>query len=252
MALFAGAFLILFAVVTTWLVINSAGRVRWVEHTLEVEREISEAQATLYAAESAARGYISTGNPGLLSNPVGADRALWVKLGEISSLTSDNPRQSAALRGVEQSAAARLAMLARAVALKRAGSDAAAQKQLTDPLGIRQENLFREATDGMRAEENRLYVVRLKQAEDSRRALLVLSTLTGVATLAFTLAWISNRSCQADPFAPVASGSRHHCRTGSRNSMTSPMSIVGPVLLETWIWMGLRTYTPRLCLRTTK
>ena len=190
--LLAGALLVLFAALTIWLVNDHTDRVRWVEHSLQLERSISDVQTTFYSVESGARGYLLDGNPRFLSNYTGAVQAIDAKLEAVRAQTQDNPAYRDFLRDAEAAGGQRLGQLKRAVDLKKAGQDKAAVQVLAEQLSVRNVRYFRDTTERMLAEENRLLAIREQDAERANIALLIASLLTGAATLAFTFLWMRN------------------------------------------------------------
>ena len=217
----AGAFLVLFAALTVWLVNDHTDRVRWVEHTLQLERSITDVQTTFYSAESGARGYLLNGNPLFLNNYAGADQALAGRLQTVRAEASDNPAYQAFMRDADAASRQRLSQLRQAVALRRAGQDKAAVSVLTEPLSVRNVRYFHDVTDRMLAEENGLLAVRETAASRDSWALLIASLLTGAAALAFTLIWMrnalrSNRVLQAAYADLSASTARLQAEAESR------------------------------------
>ena len=94
---------------------------QWVVHTQEVLTAIEVVLAKVAGAESALRGYISSGDARVLEPLDRAERTIDTDLSRLAALTVDNPNQQAYLPQLRQGVTRALAALrARAESKRRA------------------------------------------------------------------------------------------------------------------------------------
>ena len=96
-----------------------------VNHTLEVIDKLDDLVAHVTQAESAARGYVLTGEGLYLESFRAASEQVSSTLGDLRKLTADNPQQQRALAGLESLLDGKLAGQSRTIETRRnSGADA--------------------------------------------------------------------------------------------------------------------------------
>lgn len=193
------AVLIAISAASIWLVNQARSDAAAVAHTLEVENSLAQIQIFVRRAESAQRGFLLTRNASYLQLFEDSSRDLGPELGEISTLTADNPRQTSAIRGLLPKVREKMDELAQTVQLGR-------QARWDDALAIvnadRGELLMREITSAietMKAEEHKLLGTRTTSARESSQWLLLVNIVGVVAiiSLAAISVHLSQRSSRA-------------------------------------------------------
>ncbi|WP_338766486.1 PAS domain-containing protein [Massilia sp. METH4] len=161
---------------------------RWVAHTREVLEHV-EATLTLASdAETAQRGLLLTGNPVFLADYRRARDGVLPEVARLRTLTSDNPRQQAALRPFEDALRARLELLEQVVREKLAGR---APDMATLESGRLLKQRILAKAELVRSEERRLLEERHLRVEQGRRELIAaFATTAGVAGLLVVLLWV--------------------------------------------------------------
>jgi len=100
---------------------------RWQDHTRAVQIETWRALSALQDAETGQRGFLITGDPDYLAPYESGRKAALASVDELSRLTAGDAEQQERLGALHEVAEAKLAELARTVALTRAGDIAGAQ-----------------------------------------------------------------------------------------------------------------------------
>jgi signal transduction histidine kinase len=80
-----------------FFVVISQSSSEWVAHTLNVENKLSNLQAVIRSAESSARGYVITDDPGYLSDFRTVVATIMPAFVDLKEITADNPVQQQAL-----------------------------------------------------------------------------------------------------------------------------------------------------------
>jgi signal transduction histidine kinase len=141
----------------------------WVVHTVEVENQISTLLLQIRSAESAARGYLVTGEPRLLADHQASVASIIPAIGKLDRLTGDNPVQiknSQKLRALVQ---ARLEGLAELVDFAKRNDTAGGIAKLREASTNDSIERIDEVAGAMRAEEGRLFSLRTTAADRSQR-----------------------------------------------------------------------------------
>ena len=166
---------------TVALVSHTEDSTRWVNHTYQVQRLISDMRVALARSESARRGYLLT-REGYYLNAFREAATELPRLGErFEALTRDNPRQQAAYQ--------RLQLLLHRKLDEQESSLAAVQRGDADPARLVREdqatlNLLRDALVGMMAEEGQLLSARIDtQTTDADSLLAIVLVSSGVVAL---------------------------------------------------------------------
>jgi signal transduction histidine kinase len=164
---------------SVYLVNKAREDARRVVHTVEVENQLSLAQLQLRRAESAQRGFVSTLLPDFQTDFEDAASQLSPALTRLSQLTSDNPVQK---RLVDEM----LPLIDQGIEEFRQTIELARAQRMDDATRIIREGIGRDAmkhiddlAGQMRAEEDRLFVLRTTNADRSQ-------------TLAASLTWIGS------------------------------------------------------------
>jgi signal transduction histidine kinase len=164
---------------SVYLVNKAREDARWVVHTVEAENQISFAQLQLRRAESAQRGFLLTLQPNFQADFEEAASQLTPALARLGELTRDNPDQKRLLDQVVPLSNQRIEEFRKTIELART-------QRLDDAAQIVREDIGRDAMNHiydlagqMRAEEDRLFDQRTKNADRSQ-------------TLAASLTWIGS------------------------------------------------------------
>jgi signal transduction histidine kinase len=141
---------------------------RWVVHTVEVENQISLTQLQLRRAESAQRGYVSTLLPDFQTDFEQAASQLTPALTRLGRLTGDNPLQKRLIDEMLPLSNQRIEEFRKTIELART-------QRIDDAARIIREGVGRDAmkhiddlAGQMRAEEDRLFVLRTGNADRSQ------------------------------------------------------------------------------------
>jgi signal transduction histidine kinase len=169
--LLAAGFLVLVAICTSSVVLVDQAREDsgWVVHTVEVENQISTLLLEIRRAESAERGYLLTSDPRYLAEHEAAAAAIRADLGRFTALTNDNPVQTDNSNRLRAPIEARLQQLTKAIDLAKHGDIAGSVAMLRDADTADDARHIGEVADAMRAEENRLFVLRTATADRTQR-----------------------------------------------------------------------------------
>src|SRR3982074_3537040 len=81
--------------------VKSRSDAAWVDHTLGVLKKMSDLELLVRRAESAARGYALTNDPGLVKEYGDARDSIAPAFAELIERTGDNPEQSQLLKAKE-------------------------------------------------------------------------------------------------------------------------------------------------------
>src|SRR5690242_12563768 len=108
--LLAAGFVVLVAISTTSVLLVDQAREEnaWVVHTVEVENQISTLLMRISAAESAARGYLLTGQPRFLAEHDGATANILPDIDKLARLSGDNSTQLESAKELREPVQARL------------------------------------------------------------------------------------------------------------------------------------------------
>jgi signal transduction histidine kinase len=164
---------------SVYLVNKAREDARSVVHTVEVENQLALAQLQLRRAESAQRGYLSTLRSDFQTDFEEAASRLTPALTRLSQLTSDNPVQKRLADEMLPLGNQRIEEFRKTIELAR-------EQRIDDAAQIVREGIGRDAmkhiddlASQMRAEEDRLFVLRTTNADRSQ-------------TLAASLTWIGS------------------------------------------------------------
>jgi PAS domain S-box-containing protein len=146
----------------------------WVSHTHEVLAELEATLSAVAGAQTAARGYIITGQEAFLEPYQAAVPAVRANLDRLKSLTSDNPSQQRRLAIMENAVAEKLDSLQQSIDLRKQKGFEAAQQRVATGIGTKQMNQVRTIISEMKQEEEEL----LKRRDRDFRASTRKTSLT--------------------------------------------------------------------------
>jgi signal transduction histidine kinase len=161
----------------------------WVVHTIEVENQTNALLLEIRRAESAGRGYLVTLGPEFLADHNQAVAAILPDLEKLERLTADNPLQVENIRKLRAAIETQLDQFARELKFAKQGSPARATALVRDAAARDNTSAIRDLTSAMRTEEERLFNLRVANADRSER-LATIVTIAGSA-LVFLLAAIA-------------------------------------------------------------
>jgi signal transduction histidine kinase len=189
--LLAAGFVVLVAISTTSVLLVDQAREEnaWVVHTVEVENQISTLLMRISAAESAARGYLLTGQPRFLAEHEAATANILPDIDKLARLAGDNSTQLESAKELREPVQARLDEFVKIVDFAKGNDIAGGIAMLRRASSSEPARQIREIVNAMRAEENRLFSIRTAAAHRTQR-LASIVTVAGSA-LVVILAGIS-------------------------------------------------------------
>jgi len=154
---------------------------RWVQHTQDVEGDLSSLSGAIAGAESATRGYVLTGDARYLAAYGGSPTLVREQLRELRRMTADNPTQQRHLDVLEPLVEAKVAWLARVGSAARERGSEAAVALIRTNRGHEMTIQIRAEIRAMEREEERLLRIRdetqTASAANMRRFILLTLTL---------------------------------------------------------------------------
>jgi PAS domain S-box-containing protein len=151
--------------------VKSRSDVAWLDHTLGVQKKISDLRSLTRRAESAARGFALTNDPNLLKEYQDASDRIEPAFAELTEATKDNPDQTRLLKDSEKLVARRLALSSEVIRLRGAGDTAALAELRARAEGRAAMETVGANFDRLAAEEEKLLAIR---RADSRRSGIIL------------------------------------------------------------------------------
>jgi PAS domain S-box-containing protein len=159
----------------------------WVEHTLEVEKELAALSLSVEVAETAYLEFIITGDDGRLSRIQAAQADSTRRLQQIAFLTQDNANQQRRIAALIQAAKEDFTFRADAVTRRQLQGWEAARALIATDRGTSSLQTVRSLINEMTNEEERLLRSRTALAAgDIHQATLLRGALGAVALLAIT------------------------------------------------------------------
>jgi PAS domain S-box-containing protein len=140
---------------------------QWREHTYEVLNSLDNAIGGLTDAETGQRGYLLTGEEAYLEPYRGAIKNIHQMIGELKSLTSDNPNQQKHIQILEPLIEKKLAELQMTVDLRKSAGFAAANRAVLEGSGRQWMDQIRAIVAEMANEEKDLLRLRTHEADES-------------------------------------------------------------------------------------
>jgi PAS domain S-box-containing protein len=140
---------------------------QWREHTYEVLNSLDNAVGRLSDAETGQRGYLLTGGEAYLEPYRAAIKNIHQKIGDLKSLTSDNPNQQKRIQILEPLVEKKLAELQRTIDLRKGEGFAAANRAVREGSGKQWMDQIRAIIAEMANEEKDLLRIRTQEANES-------------------------------------------------------------------------------------
>jgi two-component system, NarL family, sensor histidine kinase EvgS len=139
----------------------------WQKHTYEVLRNLDETVARLVDAETGQRGYLLTGDEAYLGPYRAAIKNIDQTIGNLKSLTSDNPNQQKRIQILESLVEKKLAELQRTIDLRKNEGLAAANRVVLEGSGKQWMDQIRAVVAEMTNEEEDLLKLRTQRTNES-------------------------------------------------------------------------------------
>ena len=175
-----------------WQTYRNAARfaeaAQWREHTYEVLNALDNTVGQFSDAETGQRGYLLSGEDAYLEPYRAAIKNIHQTVGELKSLTSDNPHQQKRIQMLEPLVEKKLGELQRTIDLRKNDGSAAANKVVLEGSGKQSMDQIRAIIDEMANEEKDLLRIRTQEAnESSARSLraILTGTLLSISLLVF-------------------------------------------------------------------
>lgn len=144
---------------------------RWEQQTRDVLRQLTLVLSTMQDAETGQRGFVLTVDPAFLAPYDNALREIDSSLVVLRQLIRDNPGQMGNLERLEAMIAAKLEVIASAIALVRDGRRQQAILLIAEGGGLRTMNDIRGLLRQMEQQEYELLATRSQLVDDARRRL---------------------------------------------------------------------------------
>src|SRR6266478_4616103 len=164
---------------SVYLVNKARDDARWVVHTVEAENQISFTQLQLRRAESAQRGFLLTSQPNFQTDFEEAASQLAPALTRLGQLISDNPVERQLLGQMVALSNQRIEEFRQTIELARTQRLNDAAKMVREDIGREAMNRIYDLAGGMRAEEDRLFVLRATSADRSQT---LAASMTGIGS----------------------------------------------------------------------
>ena len=161
---------------------------QWREHTYEVLNALDNTVGQLSDAETGQRGYLLLGEDVYLEPYRAAIRNIHKTVGELKTLTSDNPTQQKRIQILEPLVEEKLAELQQTIDLRKNDGSAAANRVVLEGSGKQSMDQIRAIIAEMANEEKGLLRIRTQQAnESSARSIrtILTGTLLSISLLVF-------------------------------------------------------------------
>jgi signal transduction histidine kinase len=164
---------------SVYLVNRAREDARWVVRTVENENQISFTQLQLRRAESAQRGFVLTLQPNFQTDFEEAASQIPPALTRLSELTSDNPTQKRVLDQMIPLSHQRIEEFRKTIELARTQRLNDAAQIVREDVGRAAMNHIYDLAGEMRAEEDRLFVLRTTNAGRSQT---LAASMTGIGS----------------------------------------------------------------------
>lgn len=165
----------------------SVGRLKqnaaWAEHTHEVLGRLELILSTATDSESAARGYVITGDEAYLEPYRRSMQVANAEEGRLHELTADNPAQQRRMKALEGLINERQAVLGAVIGLRQTQGFDAAQREIVAARGKRIQDQIRHLIDEMKADERALLEER--DLRTRRSTVVAQAVITAGGVLAF-------------------------------------------------------------------
>jgi signal transduction histidine kinase len=175
-----------------WMVARNQAFTGWVNHTYQVEQQLSAFRLTMERAETARRGYLLDQDLVFYRTYQEAATQLPVLVDRIGGLTADNPAQQKRVAEARTLAGQLISLLNDSVGLVRAGQTARAQEQFKADPSVEIVRDLRNLTQAMANDETGLLKVRNEAQQASGQLLAVVLAISGLilAFVAVSSIWV--------------------------------------------------------------
>ncbi|HEY9126452.1 MAG TPA: CHASE3 domain-containing protein [Acidobacteriaceae bacterium] len=151
--------------VNTWLAFSAVQALErgqfWVQHTYQVIAQVERIMSAAKDAETGERGYLITGDERYLEPYMAARKELPEELQAFEALTADNPQQQDRIRQMRSRAEQRVALLQKAIDMRRNGESMADAIFAVGGSGKVEMDALRALSDQMESDEQKLLAERL-------------------------------------------------------------------------------------------
>jgi diguanylate cyclase (GGDEF)-like protein/PAS domain S-box-containing protein len=167
----------------------------WVRHTHEVLERLGNLLSAMQSIESGARGYLLTGKLSYLDSYRANIVRAQQEESAVRDLTLDNPTQQGQISNLDRITAEKLRLIDGVISLRQTQGLPAAAEVVTNGTGQQVMDEYREVIREMQNEEQRLLILRDRDAARrlaQARAILILGVVLGVV-VAFAAGWSVER-----------------------------------------------------------
>ncbi|HEX8789874.1 MAG TPA: ATP-binding protein [Polyangiaceae bacterium] len=194
----------------------------WVDHTIEVRRQVYEWLSTLLDSEAGARGYVASGDPAFVPPYESAVTRERANAAALQALVADNEAETGRVRAAAAEAQAVMGDLRGLVTLVSSGHRDEAVSRLTAGQSKSTMDSFRAATDGILDQEARLLVERRETA--ATRAWVTLAGAASLALAAFGLLLVGWRRERAHDAMATALAKEARARIRALSELGAALS----------------------------
>jgi signal transduction histidine kinase len=175
-----------------WVVWQNQVFTGWVNHTYEVQAQLTNFELTLERAEVARRGYLLDQDPKFHQTYQAAISQLPVLMDRVGRLTADNPVQQQRVAEAQPVIARMTGLLNDSIGMVRTGQIIRAQEDFKTDQSVPLVRTLRRLDTEMIGEEDRLLKIRNMAEQDSGRLLLMVLIVGGVilAVVAAGSLWV--------------------------------------------------------------
>jgi diguanylate cyclase (GGDEF)-like protein/PAS domain S-box-containing protein len=179
-SLFLATLALVFSYVSGKNYLNAVG---WVEHTMKVSSALDGVLSSIRAQESAARGYLVTGDPVFLDN-MGVERAAFDReMSAVRELVRDNREQTVRLARIEKLANEKFSFIQHSIDVRERGDAAQAAAMVASRRGKIMMDRIAELIAAMDSDEARLLAERSALAKRSQHQTVVAIAVGAVVLL---------------------------------------------------------------------
>ena len=179
-----------------WALERAAHSSEEVAHTSQVLLEQQKLLAGLADAETAARGYVITGDSSFLAPFADARTAVPASIGKLRQLTTDHPAQARRLDTLESVANLHVNLNEQIVRMRRDEGFAYTNNMIRTEQGKNVMDHARALAGAMESEENELLSLRARKQKRNQNFASLVIAIGG--SLAFLLSLLINRSIRSD------------------------------------------------------
>jgi signal transduction histidine kinase len=175
-----------------WVVWRNQDFTGWVNHTYQVEQQLSALRLTMERVETARRGYLLDQDPAFFQTYQDSVIQLPVLLDRVGGLTADNPREQKRVAEARPLVMQMTGLLNDSIGMVRAGQGAKAQEQFKADQSVEVVRALRRLTQEMVDEETGLLQIRNQAQQANGRLLFIVLSVAGVGLVfvAISSLWV--------------------------------------------------------------